>query len=109
MKIELWLNECYGCDRKGKFDPLHRFILDNNIPLGNFIVKRTILKPEWQKEAEQSGVELPALKIIGEKGVEIVNYKEWLANKDTQVVQLKKTRKKTASIKKKEVKTTEEK
>ena len=27
-KITLYLKECYGCDRKGKFDPIRRFILD---------------------------------------------------------------------------------
>lgn len=67
-KITLYLKECYGCDRKGKFDPIRRFILDHQIKLANFIPKRIELNPTWQEEALLLDMELPALVFENEDG-----------------------------------------
>lgn len=117
MKVELWLAECYGCEQDNKFAPLRRWVLDSGISWRDYVVKRVITNPDWQDEWRSSGVELPAVKMTNEKGeVTIVNYQEWLlsqikenmakpADEEPKKVVLKK---RTASIKKKEVKTTKE-
>lgn len=82
VSLELWLNECYGCDRKGKYDPIRRFVIDNNIPLANFSVKRAILDPKWLEEArmlESSlGIKMPFVRLKDNKGEIItMNFTEW--------------------------------
>lgn len=80
--LELWLNECYGCDRKGKYDTIRRFVIDNRIPLANFSVKRAILDPKWLEEArmiENSlGIKMPFVRLKDKKGEIItMNFTEW--------------------------------
>lgn len=80
--LELWLNECYGCDRKGKYDAIRRFVIDNHIPLANFSVKRAILDPKWLEEArmiESSlGIKMPFVRLKDKKGVIItMDFEEW--------------------------------
>ena len=80
--LELWLNECYGCDRKGKYDSIRRFVIDNRIPLANFSVKRAILDPKWLEEArmiENSlGIKMPFVRLKDKKGEIItMNFTEW--------------------------------
>lgn len=71
-KITLYLKECYGCDRSGKYTPLHQFILDHQIKLTNFIVKRIELDPTWQQEALAFDIELPLLVFENEDGEKVV-------------------------------------
>lgn len=110
-RVELWLNECYGCDRKGKYDPLRRFILDNQIPLKAFEVKRIILSKEWTEQAESIGIEPPFVGIEDDKGVTYMSYDELLKQIHEQMEQPKEEpkpktiKKKTASVKRKETKT----
>ena len=80
--LELWLNECYGCDRKGKYDSIRRFVIDNHIPLASFSVKRAILDPKWLEEArmiENSlGIKMPFVRLKDKKGEIItMNFTEW--------------------------------
>ena len=80
--LELWLNECYGCDRKGKYDTIRRFVIDNRIPLANFSVKRAILDPKWLEEArmiENSlGIKMPFVRLKDKKGEIItMNFTGW--------------------------------
>lgn len=125
-KIELWTNDCYGCDRYGKYDAIRRYVIESGIPLQNFAVKRVILNPDWQQEAESLGVEVPFVKFINEKGEKMTipysnfekgDYIDWKRDEDGKIevidesedIKVVKVRKKkTTSIKKKEVKTTSE-
>lgn len=112
MKVELWANDCYSCDKDGKYDPLRRWILDNGVSLGDFVVKRLITNQKWLDEAESYGVEIPAVKIIYDNGEDVVmdyeHFKETMIE-SVQVVKMKKKRtKKTAIVKSEEVKTTSE-
>lgn len=78
-KITLYLKECYGCDRKGKFDPIRRFVLDHQIKLANFMPKRIELNPTWQEEALSLDMELPALVFENEDGErEAMPYSEFV-------------------------------
>lgn len=78
-KITLYLKECYGCDRSGKYTPLHQFILDHQIKLTNFVVKRIELNPTWQQEALAFDIELPLLVFENEDGEKVViAYSEFL-------------------------------
>lgn len=78
-KITLYLKECYGCDRYGKYTPLHQFILSRHIKLDNFIVKRIELNPDWQKEAFAFEMELPLLVLENSSAEKIViTYSEFL-------------------------------
>ena len=82
VSLELWLNECYGCDRKGKYDPIRRFILDNHIPMANFSVKRAILSPEWLEEAKRLedslNIKMPFVRLKDSKGViTTMDFEEW--------------------------------
>ena len=58
-RITLYLSKCYGCDRWGKFDPLHMFIIRNEMPLDTLLVKRIALNPKWKAEAEKWKLEMP--------------------------------------------------
>lgn len=62
-KIKLYVKGCYGCDRDGKFTPLHRFILHNSFPLNTLIVKRIETNRKWATEADALGKGLPAVEI----------------------------------------------
>lgn len=125
-KIELWTNDCYGCDRHGKYDAIRHYVLENGIPLQNFAVKRVILNPDWQAEAESLAVEVPFVKFINEKGEKMVipysnfekgDFVDWerndehkieILNEDEDVKVVKVRKKKTAVVKKKATKTTSE-
>ena len=92
-KVTLYLKECYGCDRTGKFDPIRRFILDRHIKLANFIVKRIELNPTWQQEALLLDMELPAVVFENEDGDrEAMPYSEFV--KKVTKTQSKTSRKK---------------
>lgn len=110
--IELFTKDCYGCDRKGRYNAIRDYVVAKSLPLSDFVVKRIQLNPDWVKEAEEIGVELPFLRFTSEKeGTRVINYDEWLKELEKpQVIELKKkrsTKKKTASIKKEETKTIE--
>ena len=79
-KITLYLKECYGCDRNKKYTPLHQFILDHQIELTNFIVKRIELNPVWQQEASSFEFELPLLVFENKDGDKsAIVYSDFLA------------------------------
>ena len=78
-KVTLYLKECYGCDRAGKYTPLHQFIINNQIKLTNFTVKRVELNPDWQQEASSFDIELPLVVFENEDGErEAITYSEFL-------------------------------
>lgn len=78
-KITLYLKECYGCDREEKYTPLHQFILEHQIKLVNFVVKRIGLDPDWQQEAHAFEIELPLLVFENESGEKMaIAYSEFL-------------------------------
>lgn len=82
QSLELWLNECYGCDRKGKYDCIRQFIINERIPLANFCVKRTILDSKWVEEARRVknslGIDLPFVRLTNKKGEVItMNFAQW--------------------------------
>ena len=78
-KVTLYLKECYGCDRAGKYTPLHQFIINHQIKLTNFIVKRIELNPIWQQEANSFDIELPLVVFENEDGErEAITYSEFL-------------------------------
>ena len=84
-KITLYLKECYGCDREEKYTPLHQFILEHQIKLTNFIVKRIELNPDWQQEARVFEIELPLLVFENEPGERMaIAYSEFL-NKQNNI------------------------
>lgn len=126
IKVELWTNDCYGCDRHGKYDAVRDWVIKNGLPLANFAVKRIVLNPDWQQKAEQIGIEPPFVKFITEKGETIMSYEQfkqddyidWERSEDGKKIEVadesepkkvvKVRKKKTATIKKKETKTTSE-
>mgnify|MGYP000943988982 CR=1 FL=1 len=66
-------------DRAGKYTPLHQFIINNQIKLTNFIVKRIELNPTWQQEANSFDIELPLVVFENEDGErEAITYSEFL-------------------------------
>lgn len=77
-RITLYVSECFGCDRNGKYDPLRKYILDQKIPLSHFVPKRIQLNPEWREKAYSYGIELPLL-VIEQDGKDTIaiNYEEW--------------------------------
>lgn len=111
MKIELWTKDCYGCDRHGKYTAIRQYIIDNNIPLKNFKVKRIQLDPNWTREALTFDVELPLLRFEQDDGeIKMINYDEWIIQQQKpQVIDIvkkrraKKTCKKTTAIKNNDV------
>lgn len=52
QKIELYLNECYSC-RSKQFEPLHAWIIGQQLPLTIYKVNRIPLKREWQNLARE--------------------------------------------------------
>lgn len=91
-KITLYLKECYGCDRNGKYDPLRRFILDHKVKLTNLVIKRVELDLDWQKEALLLEMELPALLFNNGDQKYAITYSEFLRK-----IKQDKTQRKTKS------------
>lgn len=78
-KITLYIKECFGCDRNNKYSPLRQFILEHQVKLQNFIVKRIELSPDWQKEAFNFEMELPILVFENKNdGKMVITYSEFL-------------------------------
>lgn len=77
-KITLYLKECYTCDTS-KYTPLHRFIIDQQLKMTNFIVKRVEVNLEWQQEARSLDMELPAVVFENKRGDKYaITYLEFL-------------------------------
>lgn len=77
-KVELWLNECYGC-KASRYTPLHDWYLSLGMPLGNFEAIRVPLKREWQdfakKMKETAHIDLPFVVIrVDDKDTEAFIY-----------------------------------
>lgn len=78
VSVELWTNDCYGCDREGKYDDVRHFVIAQQLPLRAFKVIRPILNPSWLEKSKQwakKGLELPLVKLGYDDGEEAVfNY-----------------------------------
>ena len=115
--IEVWTDECYSCHSK-KYDAIMRFVLDNQVKLEKYKVRRIPLKREWIHIAKEyrakNRIEGAFVVIKKTKGKEIVESVKNFAQKAEEItknimtVQMpkktsrpaKKIATKTASIKK---------
>lgn len=82
-KIELYTNECYQCKPDTKYKALRDYVVANQIPLRNMVIKRTTLNQQWANEAREIGVEIPFVKVTKENGeVDCVNWNEFIEQND---------------------------
>ena len=82
-RIELYTNECYQCKSDTKYKALRDYVVANQIPLRNMVIKRTTLNQQWANEAREIGVEIPFVKLTKENGeVDCVNWNEFIEQND---------------------------
>lgn len=77
-KVELWLNECYGC-KSSRYIPLHDWYLSLKMPLNKFEAIRVPLKREWLDFArmvkEKANIDVPFVVIrTDDKEIESIIY-----------------------------------
>ena len=78
-KVVLYIKGCYGCDRDNKYGPIHQFVIDKRIPLGNFSVRRIELDPDWQEFVKKLDIELPIVLFENADGNQLaINYDEFV-------------------------------
>lgn len=70
-KIILYLTECYGCDRTGKYKNLYNFVLSNGVALSNFSVRRVVLYRSWKRESEKYKLPYPFVVLLNENDEEL--------------------------------------
>lgn len=79
--IELYLTECYTC-RVKKYEPLYRWIVQNQIPMSAFRVCRIPLDRKWVQLAEtfkqNAGIGAPFVIVRTDKGAIIYQYDKFL-------------------------------
>lgn len=83
-KVELYLNECYGC-KSARYIPLHDWFLSLGLPLGKFEARRVPLSREWQqfaKDMADKGIKMPLVAIHTDGEVEcyVYNYDKFIEN-----------------------------
>lgn len=83
-KVELYLNECYGC-KSARYIPLHDWFLSLGLPLNKFEARRVPLSLEWQKFAKDmadKGIQMPLVAVHTDGDVEcyVFNYDKFIEN-----------------------------
>lgn len=82
-KVELWLNECYGC-KSSRYIPLYDWYLSLKMPLRNFEAIRVPLKKEWQDFAkrmkDEASINIPfvVIRTDGEPEAYIYEYEKFI-------------------------------
>jgi hypothetical protein len=80
VKITLYIDECYGCEKANRFGPLRQLIISRGLPLSVLDVRRIDYDRKWQSEAAALGVGLPAVVIESKGGkLETMPYAEFVS------------------------------